>query len=265
MTFGAHIPGVQLTDGHRAAALDLAGLQAGEQYLELGSGIGRGLVAAARRGASARGVELLEDACTQSRAAARAAGVADQVEVIRGDLLEHDVSDADVILLHLGPAFHDLLATHLAPRVADTVRIVACGWPVEPWIPRATTIAPEHPAWRYEPRSAAGALVLDASPVRACQRAGSCILGVRARAGIDLEDLVLEVGTGSSSWQVHPSGPRWLAAGQGCWWTLSGPANTRGAAGHHVNVRAHARLPALHDHAAAATLQSWTIDLQARH
>lgn len=132
--FGVHVPELQLSDGDFAAAMGAAGLASGEHYVELGSGHGRGLVIAARDfGARATGVEYLVDAIGQARTRARAAGV--DVTLEHGDLRHHDVRDADVVLLHLGPAFHDLLAPRLERLLRPSARVVAAGWRVPGWQP----------------------------------------------------------------------------------------------------------------------------------
>lgn len=63
------------------AALDLAGVQPGESFLDLGCGDGRVLVAAGRRGARVRGVEIDADLAELARQNLRAAGIDGEVEV----------------------------------------------------------------------------------------------------------------------------------------------------------------------------------------
>src|SRR4051812_26316483 len=110
--FGVHIPELQLPDDAFRDAFRAAGLADGEVYLELGSGHGRGLVIAnAEFGAEARGVEYVTDAIELAHAYARERGA--QIDVVRADLMTVDPSEADVLLLHLGAAFHDVLAPRL--------------------------------------------------------------------------------------------------------------------------------------------------------
>jgi SAM-dependent methyltransferase len=134
--FGVHIPELQLPTQEYRAGLQAAGLRADERYLELGSGHGRGLVLAAEEfGAHATGVEYLEDAIERALRAARRAGVEQLVEVVREDLRRIDPTPFDVVHMHLGPAFHDVLAPRLERLLAQHARVVAAGWCVPGWLP----------------------------------------------------------------------------------------------------------------------------------
>jgi len=134
--FGVHIPELQLPGREYRAALEAARLGDDEVYLELGSGHGRGIVIAARDfGAESIGVEYLEDAIARTQRSAERAGVADRVRLMREDLRRIDPSGADVIHMHLGPAFHDVLAARLERLLAPHARVVAAGWRVPGWQP----------------------------------------------------------------------------------------------------------------------------------
>ena len=85
--FGVHMPELQLEPDDYRAGLRAAHLGPGEQYLELGSGHGRGLVIAVKEfAAQAQGVEYLEDAYERSEEAARNLGIEDRVRLVRDDL-----------------------------------------------------------------------------------------------------------------------------------------------------------------------------------
>jgi SAM-dependent methyltransferase len=134
--FGVHIPELQLPAVEYRAGLAAAKLAAGEQYLELGSGHGAGLVIAALEfDAHATGVEYLEDAIERARKAAAKAGVGDRVELVRDDLRRVDPTPFDVVHMHLGPAFHDVLAARMERLLAQHARVVAAGWRVPGWLP----------------------------------------------------------------------------------------------------------------------------------
>ncbi len=133
---GVHIPELQLSVADYRDGLAAAQLADGEQYLELGSGHGRGLVVAAKEfGAHATGVEYLEDAIERARRAADKAGVADRVELLRDDLRRVDLTSFDVVHMHLGPAFHDVLAARMERLLTQHARVVAAGWKVPGWMP----------------------------------------------------------------------------------------------------------------------------------
>lgn len=133
--FGVHIPELQLSEDDYRAGLRAAELENGERYLELGSGHGRGLViAAAEFGAHATGVEYLEDAIERARRSAERAGVGDRVELLRDDLRRVDPTPFDVVHMHLGPAFHDVLAARMERQLTQGARVVAAGWRVPGWL-----------------------------------------------------------------------------------------------------------------------------------
>lgn len=136
--FGVHVPELQLPLAEYRACFEAAELTAGERYLELGSGHGRGLVIAAKEfGADATGVEYLDDAIERTRRSADRAGVADGVHLLHDDLRRVDPAPFDVIHMHLGPAFHDVLAARLERVLEPRTRVIAAGWRVPGWQPDA--------------------------------------------------------------------------------------------------------------------------------
>lgn len=190
--FGVHVPELQLTGAQIAAALDLAALQPGERYLELGSGEGFGLIAAAQRGARAVGIEILPDAVERSRRRATNAGT--DVTIETGDLLKHDMSSADVILMHLGPAFHDVLAPKFERDLTARTRVVACGWRVPGWHATGTTDHGGAPAYMYNPADPATHVIWESATDMSVvevpatdSRAG--VVGVVLTAGVELWDV----------------------------------------------------------------------------
>ena len=72
--------------------------------IDLGSGDGRNVIGAARRGARALGVEYNPDMVELSRRNAAAAGVGDRARFERGDMYEADISKASVMALFLLPS-----------------------------------------------------------------------------------------------------------------------------------------------------------------
>ncbi|MCW2926089.1 MAG: hypothetical protein JWM86_57 [Thermoleophilia bacterium] len=134
--FGVHVPELQLPLGEYRASFEAAELTAADRYLELGSGHGRGLVIAAKEfGADATGVEYLDDAIERTRRSAAKAGVTDRVHLLHDDLRRVDPAPFDVIHMHLGPAFHDVLAARLERVLEPRARVIAAGWRVPGWLP----------------------------------------------------------------------------------------------------------------------------------
>jgi predicted RNA methylase len=85
--------------------LELAGTRSDDLVADLGSGDGRIVIMAARKfGARGLGIELDQRLVDKSRENARAAGVADRVTLVQGDVLTADFSKASVVTVYLLPA-----------------------------------------------------------------------------------------------------------------------------------------------------------------
>jgi SAM-dependent methyltransferase len=83
--------------------LDMAKVTSQDLVMDLGSGDGRNIIAAAKRGAVAIGVEYNPDMVAISNRAAKEAGVADKARFIEGDMYTADISKATVMALFLLP------------------------------------------------------------------------------------------------------------------------------------------------------------------
>ena len=90
--------------------LDMAKVTPQDIVIDLGSGDGRNVIAAAKRGARAYGFEFNPDMVALSRRKAQEAGVADKATFIEGDMFEADISKATVLALFLLPSNLDKLA-----------------------------------------------------------------------------------------------------------------------------------------------------------
>lgn len=86
-----------------AAMLDLAEVTPKDFVMDLGSGDGRNIIAAAKRGAHGLGVEFNPDMVALSRRIAQQEGVADRAQFVEGDMYEADMSRATVLALFLLP------------------------------------------------------------------------------------------------------------------------------------------------------------------
>jgi precorrin-6B methylase 2 len=117
--------------------LDMAAVTPRDVVMDLGSGDGRNIIAAAKRGARAVGVEFNPDMVRLSQQMARNAGVGDKATFIEGDMYEADISPATVLALFLLPANLDKLKDkflHLRPGT----RIVLNTFGIQNWEPEAT-------------------------------------------------------------------------------------------------------------------------------
>src|SRR5690349_2072734 len=114
------------------AMLNLASVTERDFVVDLGSGDGRMVIAAAKRGARALGIEYEPDMIALARRNAAAAGVGDRAKFVQGDMFEADFSQASVLALFLLPAN----LRRLAPKfleLAPGTRIVVNTYRIEGW------------------------------------------------------------------------------------------------------------------------------------
>ena len=119
--------------------LEIADVTDRDVLMDLGSGDGRTVIAAARLGARAIGIEYDPELVELSRARAAAAGVAGRATFVAADLFETDLSPATVITMFLLP---DLNA-RLRPRLLELdpgTRIVSNTWDLEDWLADDTVV-----------------------------------------------------------------------------------------------------------------------------
>ena len=89
--------------------LDLAKVTPSDFVMDLGSGDGRNIIAAAKRGARALGVEYNPEMVKLSRQLAAKEGVGAKAQFVEGDMYEADISQATVLALFLLPENLDRL------------------------------------------------------------------------------------------------------------------------------------------------------------
>jgi SAM-dependent methyltransferase len=126
--------------------LDLAQVTSKDYVIDLGSGDGRNVIAAAKRGARALGVEYNPDMVALSTKNATSAGVAGKATFVRGDMYEADISKATVMALFLLPSnMLQLREKFLALRPGT--RIVANTFGIEGWEPDRREVLAECEQW----------------------------------------------------------------------------------------------------------------------
>ena len=113
--------------------LDMAQVTPRDYVIDLGSGDGRMVIAAAKRGARAHGVEYNADLVALSKRAAAVAGVADKATFSQEDMFEADISRATVMPLFLLPNHLSTLAPKflkLKPgtRIVSNTYEIGGGW-----------------------------------------------------------------------------------------------------------------------------------------
>lgn len=112
--------------------LDLARVAPGDYVVDLGSGDGRTVITAARRGVRAHGIEFNPDMVELARRNAREAGVERLATFERGDIFEVDFSRATVVTLFLLPNLNLKLRPTLL-RMAPGTRIVSNSFAMGDW------------------------------------------------------------------------------------------------------------------------------------
>ena len=126
--------------------LDVAKITAQDYVIDLGSGDGRNVISAAKRGARALGVEFNENMVELSRRRAKEAGVADRASFVQGDMYEADISKASVMALFLLPDnMNRLLPKFLALKPGS--RIVSNTFSPEGWEADYMETVPDCSAW----------------------------------------------------------------------------------------------------------------------
>ena len=122
--------------------LDLAGVTAKDVVVDLGSGDGRLVITAAKRGAPARGIEYNAAMVELSRRNAEKEGVADKIRIDHADIFASDFSNADVVTIFLLPELYDRLRPILLAMKPGT-RIVSNSFDMGAWHPDRTATVPE--------------------------------------------------------------------------------------------------------------------------
>ncbi|MSQ49186.1 MAG: SAM-dependent methyltransferase [Betaproteobacteria bacterium] len=112
--------------------LDLAGVTDKDYVIDLGSGDGVLVIAAAKRGARALGIEYDQGLYELSKRRATEVGVAARTSFIKGDIFESDLSAASVITLYLTESVNLRLRPRLFALKPGT-RIVSNSFQLGAW------------------------------------------------------------------------------------------------------------------------------------
>ncbi len=134
---GKDVIWVPTPDSLIEAMLDLAKVTPEDNVIDLGSGDGRIVIAAAKRGARAAGFEFNPDMVALSRKNAEKAGVSDKALFVNADIFESDFSKATVLTMYLLPH----LNLKLRPAVLNLkpgTRVVSHAFNMGEWNPDQT-------------------------------------------------------------------------------------------------------------------------------
>ena len=152
---GKDVPWVPTPDILVDKMLEMAAVSTGDVVIDLGSGDGRTVIAAARLGARAVGVELEENLVAVSKRRADEEDLSDRTEFHAMDLFEFDLSPATVVTMFLLPDLNYRLRPSLL-KLSPGTRIVSNTWdlggvegdPDAPgWLPDETVVLDPCPTW----------------------------------------------------------------------------------------------------------------------
>lgn len=136
--------------------LALAGTGADDFVIDLGSGDGRIVIAAAAKfGASGLGVEINPDLVAKSRENARQAGVAERALFEQRNALRTDLSRATVVTIYLLPQLIDALQPTLLYQLQPGARVVTHAFAMKSWRPdrvETVRVSGPHPGQGDESR-----------------------------------------------------------------------------------------------------------------
>ena len=116
--------------------LRLANVGPADFVMDLGSGDGRILIAAAQKfGARGVGVDLDPERILESVYNAQVAGVSERVAFLRQDLFKFDIAEANVVTMYLLPSVNLKLRARLLRDLKPGTRIVSHDFDLEDWRP----------------------------------------------------------------------------------------------------------------------------------
>lgn len=126
--------------------LELTKVTAKDVLIDLGSGDGITVITAAKRGATALGVEFNPDMVALARRKASEAGVSAKATFVQGDLFEADLSKATVITLFLLPDINQKLRPKLLDLAPGT-RVASNTFDMGDWEPDVKVTASPCTQW----------------------------------------------------------------------------------------------------------------------
>jgi ubiquinone/menaquinone biosynthesis C-methylase UbiE len=113
--------------------LNVAKVGPGDYVIDLGSGDGRIVIAAANRGAIGHGVDLNPVRVREAKANASKAGVSDKVSFYEGNIFQTDISKATVITMYLLHSVNLELRPRLLNELKPGTRVVSHSFSMDDW------------------------------------------------------------------------------------------------------------------------------------
>lgn len=126
----AGVPYLSVHKKQRLKMMDIAGLKPGMKIIDLGSGVGNLLFAAAERGADAVGYELNPFLVAVNNLLIRKKGLKDRVRVVLKSLYDADLKDVDVVFAFLLPEPMKRLEQKLFTELKPGALILSYAFPL---------------------------------------------------------------------------------------------------------------------------------------
>ena len=118
--------------------IELGGVKKGDTVYDLGSGDGRIVITAAKKGARAMGFEIDGDLLKESRENIQKAGVENLAEIRQQDILTVDLSPASVVTMYLLPDVNLKLRPNVLSQMKPGSRVVSHAFDMGDWKPDKT-------------------------------------------------------------------------------------------------------------------------------
>jgi SAM-dependent methyltransferase len=116
--------------------LELANIRPGELVYDLGCGDGRILITAAQRyQARGIGIEISPRLVQMTTMLVKRFGLAEQIQIRQGNILEVDFHDADVVTLYLETNSNEMLRPVMEKQLRPGTRVVSHDFEVRGWKP----------------------------------------------------------------------------------------------------------------------------------
>lgn len=125
------------------AMLSIAGVGAQDNLVDLGSGDGRIVIAAAKKyGTRGVGIEYDKELIELSRKTAKREGVADKVKFLKQDIFDSDFRKATVVTMYLLPEVNLDLRPRILFDLRPGTRVVSHDWNMGDWEPDDRRVIP---------------------------------------------------------------------------------------------------------------------------
>ena len=116
--------------------LELADLRPGQLLYDLGSGDGRVLITAVQKyNVKGVGVEISDTLCKATEDRIRALNLGNRVRVIHDDMMNVDLSPADVVIIYLETKSNEILRPKLEKSLRNGTLVISHDFAVSGWKP----------------------------------------------------------------------------------------------------------------------------------